>query len=312
MSRLFVIGNGFDLHHKLNTGFNSFRKYLKEEYPGYFEFINSLILEHNPSFNSDDWNHIEDEMVCVTELDYNYMLDEAIESSETDMDKASYWNDIQFNAEYFNRDLLNFKKCFDGWIDKIEVKSHNADNDIYFKKNDCFLNFNYTDTLHQLYDVEDSKVLHIHGKKGSKKVFGHNVYSDAPLRMSTLTQEYYDHGIEDDWRIEEAKAILNQIPILFYKDSGTLIAEHQSFFDSISCYEEIIFMGWALGEQDEIYMNQILDKAKNNAKFYVLYYSADPTVKHTYQIFFKSHNVKNENVNYFIWEDVWEIFNKNK
>ena len=73
-------------------------------------------------------------------------------------------------------------------------------------------------------------------------------------------------------------------------------------------YDEIIFMGWALGKQDEIYMNQILDKAKNNAKFCVVYYSADPTVKHTYQIFFKSHNVKNENVNYYTLEDVLVIF----
>ncbi len=61
VKRLFVIGNGFDLHHDLNTGFNNFRKYLKENYSEYFEFINNLILEHNPSFNSDDWNHIEDE-----------------------------------------------------------------------------------------------------------------------------------------------------------------------------------------------------------------------------------------------------------
>lgn len=309
MNRLFVIGNGFDLHHKLNTGFNSFRKHLKENYPEYFEFINNLILEHNPSFNSDDWNHIEDELVCVTELDYDYMLDEAIASSETDMDKASYWNDIQFNAEYFNRDLPNFKKCFDSWIDNIDVKSHNADININFKKNDCFLNFNYTDTLQQLYGVDDLKVLHIHGKKGSEKVFGHNVYSEEPLPMSTLTQEDYDHGIEDDWRIEEAKAILNQIPVLFYKDSETLIADHQAFFDSISSYDEIVFMGWALGEQDEVYVNQLLAKARSNVKYSVVYYSEDPTVKITYQTFFESYNVKNENVNYYTWEDVSEIFN---
>lgn len=309
MNRLFVIGNGFDLHHKLNTGFNSFRKHLKENYPEYFEFINNLILEHNPSFNSDDWNHIEDELVCVTELDYDYMLDEAIASSETDMDKASYWNDIQFNAEYFNRDLPNFKKCFDSWIDNIDVKSYNADININFKKNDCFLNFNYTDTLQQLYGVDDLKVLHIHGKKGSEKVFGHNVYSEEPLPMSKLTQEDYDHGIEDDWRIEEAKAILNQIPVLFYKDSETLIGEHQAFFDSISSYDEIVFMGWALGEQDEVYMNQLLAKARSNVKYSVVYYSEDPTVKITYQTFFESYNVKKENVNYYTWEDVSEIFN---
>ena len=242
-------------------------------------------------------------------MDYDYMLDEAIEYSETDMDKASYWNDIQFNAEYFNQNLPNFKKCFDSWIDSIDVKAHCADKTIHFGKKDTFLNFNYTNTLQSLYGVDNSQVLHIHGKKSSKKVFGHNVYFEEPLRMSTLTQEDYDHGIEDDWRIEDAKAILNQIPASFYKDSEKIISEHQSFFDAVLDHDEIVFMGWSLGEQDEMSMSQILNKAKNNANFCVVFYANNSTIKSTYQSFFKSYNIQSENTAYYTWEEVGKIFN---
>ena len=34
MANLFIIGNGFDLAHKMETSFNQFRDYLESNYPG--------------------------------------------------------------------------------------------------------------------------------------------------------------------------------------------------------------------------------------------------------------------------------------
>ena len=309
MKRLFIIGNGFDLYHGLSTGLNDFNHFMKENYRESYDFINNLIIDHNPLFNSNEWNKIEDELVCVTELDYYHMLYEAINSSETDMDRASYWSDIQYNADYFNRDLPEFKKHFDEWINNMNIKNYTPDKNINFKSDDMFLNFNYTNTLQLLYGINDNKILHIHGEINSEKVFGHNVYIDEPLPMSTLTQEDFDHGIEDDWRIEEAKAILNSIPTLFYKDSKLLIENNRSFFNSISHYSEIIFMGWALGEQDEIYMNQIVSNSHKATKFKVVFYSKDLTVKSKYQSFFNSYEIPENHIQFYTWEEIEKVFN---
>lgn len=306
MKRFYIIGNGFDLHHGLPTGLNDFRKYLKSHNPNCYKFINNIIADYNPSFDSNDWNRIEDELVCTTELDYDHMLEEAIASAETDMDRASYWHDIPFNADYFNRDFPDFKRCFDSWIDSIDIRAVKRDASIHFGTADVFLTFNYTDTLQLLYGVSDSRILHIHGSKETEKVFGHNVYFEDPLPRSQLTQEDFDHGIEDDWRIEEAKMILNRIPALFYKNSAAIIEANQSFLYRISAYDEIVFMGWSLGAQDEIYMSKILSERKPDSKIRVVYHSADAAVKARYENFLKRYQI--QNVSYHTWDEVERLF----
>lgn len=306
MKRFYIIGNGFDLHHGLPTGFNDFRKYLKREAPACFKFINDLITDYNSSFDSNNWNQIEDELVCTMELDYDHMLEEAIASAETDMDRASYWNDIQLNADCFNRDLPDFKRRFDSWISSIDISAVKRDASICFDTADVFLNFNYTDTLQLLYGVSDSHILHIHGRRGTEKVFGHNVYVEDPLPMSHLTQEDYDHGIEDDWRIEEAKRIINRIPALFYKDSAAIIEANKSFLNYISEYDEITFMGWSLGAQDEIYMSKILSARKADSKIRVVYHKEDAAVKARYESFLKRYQI--QNASYDTWDAVDRLF----
>ena len=169
-----------------------------------------------------------------------------------------------------------------------------------------FLNFNYTDTLQLLYRIPDSQVLHIHGQKKCQKVFGHNECFSEPLPTSNLTQEDYDHGIEVDWRIEEAKTILNNIPLLFYKDSSSIINANSAFFDAIKNYEEIIFMGWSLGNQDEMYMNEILFNLSEHTKIYVVYFDSD-TVKR-YENYFERHGYFKKRATYYHWQEVSKLF----
>lgn len=311
MKRLFVIGNGFDLHHNLKTGYNDFRKYLEREEPKYFEFINNLILEYNPDFDSNDWSDIETELICVMGIDYDYLLDEAIASAETDMDRASYWNDIQFNAEYFNQDLPNFKESFDAWIDTINIAHTRKDMDICFLDSDNFLSFNYTKTLEKLYGIKEDSILHIHGQKGTDKVFGQSQYFEEPLPLSNLTQEDYDHGIEDDWRIEEAKEILNSIPALFYKDCKTIIKENKNYFLNMQRYDEIIFTGWKLGDQDKPYMEEILSNISTTSKISVVYHKEDNISRNTYEDYFCRWRISPHKVSYYTWEQIDLLFNEN-
>lgn len=309
MKRLFVIGNGFDLHHNLQTGYNDFKKYLKLEEPEYFDFINNLMLKNNPDFDSNDWSEIETELICVMSIDYDGLLNEAIESSEKDMDRASYWNDIQFNAEYFNRDLPNFKKSFDEWIDTIDFSRAFVDENLVFTRDDHFLNFNYTKTLQILYGIKESQVLHIHGENGTDKVFGQSEYYEDPLPLSNLTQEDYDNGIEDDWRIEEAKGILNSIPKTFYKDCEAIIEENRTFFDSLCEFDEIVFMGWKLGPQDIPYIEEILKNISTRTKIKIVYYSGDKETCSCYDYHLRKAGINEQQVSFHTWEQVSLIYN---
>lgn len=90
MKRFFVIGNGFDRHHGMPTGFNNFRDYVYVYDRCTYEFITKIIKNSNPHFDSDDWNEIETELTNVNNEDYDDILDKAIAYAETDMDRASY------------------------------------------------------------------------------------------------------------------------------------------------------------------------------------------------------------------------------
>lgn len=294
MKRLYVIGNGFDLHHNLPTGLNNFRDYMKSNHALQYQNIDYFFSRYVPHIKHNDWNELETMLICTTELDA--ILEDAIESVETDTDKASFWNDIQYSANSIKADLTIMKESLDNWIAGINISDYNPKKYIQFDPDAIFLTFNYTETLQKLYGVLDTQVLHIHGSNIQEKVLGHNEsYSDLPPNI-----------MEDDWRVEEAKEILNHIPALFYKNSESIIESNRIFFDKISDCDEIIFMGWSLGLQDEMYMDEILSKIKNDSKINVVYFKDDD--KKRYQTFFAKYSSNKYSVSYYTWETVNKLF----
>ena len=301
MKRLFIIGNGFDLYHGLKTRFNDFRDYLKNNDLNSYEFIMSLFEEVCFFKSFEDWCHIEDYLVYTNDIDYESKLEEAISSSKDDIDRASYWHDIQYNAGVYTQQFHDFLKSFDEWIEAINLQP-NKKIESFFNDNDKFLTFNYTETLQRIYNIPEKNVLHIHGKLGTEKVFGHNEAISPPFKKKNITQEDYENGEDYDWRIEEAEQILNKIPSLFCKNSQLIIDRHKSFFDDIKYYDEIFFLGWALGKQDEVYMDNIISNISQKTKIFIISYTEDG--HETY----KKHlnNIKNKNIIY----DTWKFFSK--
>lgn len=303
MNRLFVIGNGFDLHHNLPTGLNNFRDYMKSKHPSEYQNIQRFFFRYYGYIERDNWNELETFLSCTIQIDA--MLDDSIEYSEKDMDRASFWNDIQYNVMGFERDLKLLKACLDSWIASINISDYKPKKYIRFDSDDLFLTFNYTDTLQQLYGVLDDKVLHIHGRNVQEKVLGHNE-EYYEFRLINITQVDFENGNDIDWRIEEAKEILNHIPLLFYKDSESIIRNNSTFFDKVSSCNEIVFMGWSLGLQDEVYMYEILSKIKDGSIINVVYYKDDD--KKRYQEFFNKY-IRNEyKVSYYTWETIDGLF----
>lgn len=306
MKRFFVIGNGFDRHHGMPTGFNDFRDYVYAYDRCTYEFITKIIKNSNPHFDSNDWNEIETELTNVNNEDYDDILDKAIANAETDMDRASYWNDIQLNSSISSEKYERLKNALDEWIQSIIIEDFLPDKRIVFSENDYFISFNYTETLEILYDVPKNQIFHIHGDNCTEKILGHNEYMEPPLKLSNITQELYDHGIEDDWRVEEAKQIINNIPLIFYKDSKSIIEENYDLFQSIRGYDEVVFMGWSLGPQDDIYFYEIIRNINPNTRLTVVYYSKEDL--ENFESYFVDYCIPENLVSYVSWEDIDTIF----
>ncbi len=261
MSNFFIIGNGFDCHHGLKTEFRNFEKYISVTYPHLYGWLD---MRFSPLRKGEYWKDIE---TCLANCSYDTIVDEAYAGRRSLSESDSYWGDLQYNLSVERDNFCQVKKALDEWINQIEseVKTLKPKN-FPFRENDLYLTFNYTSTLETVYRIPSEKILHIHGTwERNSKVLGHNV--DSELDIERLEDHEYP------WIADEANSILEEMPTIFYKNSPSLISDNREFFEYVTHAAHIVFMGWSIGKQDILYLDEIGKKIPTTAGVTVLYYS---------------------------------------
>lgn len=190
MSNLYIIGNGFDMAHKLDTSYWNFRKFLEENHPEFLSGFESLyniqtLDDTEPWYTKgaqERWNNkIYDELWSEFENTMGYPDTTGMLNSSTcvldDMDLDGGNIGILDTMNQYWRDEF-------GFIDKLQmyvkewIENVNTDNikpireSLIDANDDLYLSFNYTDTLENVYKIDD--VVHIHG--GVEKVTKHSSY----------------------------------------------------------------------------------------------------------------------------------------
>lgn len=228
MKRLFVIGNGFDRAHGLETCYSDFRNFLKTNDSKFFHKILEIykysfkreihIITHEV-LNTNDfdeekygynllWKDFEKCMKYVNESlifdDYDFNLD-----NETEYDEQIKENIKRIVYEVFYNIYENLQDYFYEWISSININKLKKKTSLITNKNkDLYLTFNYTRVLEEVYDIKDG-VCHIHGEVGKASlIIGHNNNKrinelEEELNYYTtrnkiiLNQEKIDKGIEE-------------------------------------------------------------------------------------------------------------------
>lgn len=158
-SRLFIIGNGFDLAHNLPTSFSTNFKKIAEQNEANREFWELYQVEvpdmwadfehglARPDFNSleEIFNGYAPDYTSDRESDRNAIITQA------DINGNLRKSLRQF-AEQADNDILNHTSL-------IQYKNR-------FNANDYFINFNYTHTLEKLYGINKNNIVHVHGEVG--------------------------------------------------------------------------------------------------------------------------------------------------
>ena len=269
---IFVIGNGFDfVLHGLRTKYSDFRDYVLKKYPNACNYTylapsltmmpdGGMVMDMNDAAGyilrvideceGDAWSNLEGDLgrgifdSFISELeDVNW------DEDDKSIRHAFYTNEDRSSdiKETFRR----IKKLFYDWVNDelsnvLENASPNSNAQSVFEKYDdkVFLNFNYTETLEQLYGIKD--VCHIHGCVGDAEediVFGHGDM-----------EQFYD---SDD----VFGAIDNFIDLKseLRKDTRKAISKHQSFFDIFSEAVDVHSFGFGFGDVDMIYVEKIAE-----------------------------------------------------
>lgn len=263
----YVLGNGFDLHYGLMTTYYHFKEFLVNNGYGLLvRKVDNVFYEYG-AFSPEEianWSDFENMLVVFNRICADELYEEAMENAETDDDRAGFWDSPAWNVGYYNEYITILKKQFDIWIRTLNTKIR-PDEFFCPRPKDYILSFNYTTTVEDNFSINKSAITHIHGTIAQNIVLGHNEYKE-PDSLPVIEDE------DSDYRDVTTRRAINEILEIaarqYFKNSEQIIWQNRYIFGSISNYDEVVIMGHSCGEQDGLYIQEIVRYAKKVVFYY--------------------------------------------
>ena len=217
---LYIIGNGFDLHHKIQCKYSDFHKWLCLNNP----MLENRLFQVYELHHNDFWSSFETNLGALTVESilegyaYAPMLLFAKHANgdmialKTDNYTGSI-GEIGYTLERLFNDL---QIAFADWIFQLEDANPTYKIQID-KSKSSFISFNYTQTLEQVYGVNPSDILYLHGCSAwdTNLIFGHN-----------LTPEKLLKNWQNNYSEEELEVLIgaaNEMSIIFKDVDGRYV-----------------------------------------------------------------------------------------
>lgn len=264
--RLFVIGNGFDLHHGISSRYSDFAAYLEKVDPEAFRIASDYVVP-----DRDLWNHLEERLA---EIDVDQIEDHAsnfLVSYGADDWSDAYHHDYEYEIDQICQAISGkLRYHFSDWVRQLKIPQHPPSKVRCIDPNDVFLNFNYTPTLQRVYGVPKSHILHIHGSSLDTTddiILGHGWDRRSSELLSRLINE------DTDVRVGGGYKLIDDLLGATFKPTREIISRNDAFFSSLSSINEVYVLGHSLAMVDEPYFHALLEQTPATATWTVSYHS---------------------------------------
>ncbi len=271
---LYIIGNGFDLHHEINSSYSDFRVWMYENNSDVMNRIDDIY----GLCDKDWWSDFENQLASLDALRYGESI-----AFENQPDLSSdhcdrMWNDAQIEVEQNLESLYaDLRACFHDWILQLNkpcgAKKIKISHDCAF-----FINFNYTTTLEDMYNVRGQNILHIHGCVNSDEdfVLGHGKTYEQIQAMNTEMfpeppddlandelEEFYETQGNTQMLHEQlaVDAAINGV-VSQRKPVEVILNKQKGLFNSLSDVSFIHVYGISFSEVDLPYLDYISSISK--------------------------------------------------
>ena len=281
MEKLIIIGNGFDIWQGLKTSY----KYLVEYYRDNRERILKKLHIPEVVYEDEDGTkfHTDQTSIIYSNPFFSEILDDEFwfnfEESLGVIDDQTvnlYFGKTRRELRYMNKTIKRAKRIihytFMEWLKTIALPNIKIDD--YNFDNCLFVNFNYTPTLQQIFNVREENVLHIHGELNDKKsiIYGHNSHPEPPERIA----KFFGGRFKGLYQIEKLlydtnKPIDEQIALCIFFFSLHAIP--------VKSLEEIVVLGHSFGEVDFEYFRFFKRALKNNAKWKITFHTPEDVIR---------------------------------
>lgn len=262
---LYIIGNGFDLNLGLNTSYQDFYKFLSKNYSDFLKSIADVFIADNVT--DPLWSRFEEELSRVNfsffTVPSEYYNNGKIVHTESTM---SISKKILIWKEYLS-------KYFKEWI-SFTYQKPNFKKEI-FNTDDYFINFNYTSTLEDCFNVQAKQIYYIHGNasdRNSELIFGHGLSEDITELCNDakiLSNGYINCTLEE---LNDLVA-MNMVLQVLRKPVEKLLKNLNNSQCNINNANKIVVLGHSIGKVDIPYFKWIREKVDNKVKWFFSYYS---------------------------------------
>ncbi len=258
--KLYIIGNGFDIHHGIKSKYSDFKEYVEKKDNALFETLEKY-------FNQDElWSDFEETLAYI---DTDTILDDAsmfLVSPASDDWRESANHDYQYEIDNAIEIVtVKLKNHFTNWILQLQIPNTKK---VVLNKKSRYLTFNYTKTLERIYRIDSNNILYIHNKaidSDSLLILGH---SRKPKQEESFSRSDDE---DTDFRVAEGNAILDKYFNDTYKNTETIIQENIGFFSQLNNINEIYVLGHSISPCDIRYFEEIKQKVSNDANWTVSY-----------------------------------------
>lgn len=296
--KLIICGNGLDIHVGLNTSYRAYRDYLvnKKIYEGESAIS---IIENSDFFiprDKDCWTDLENALT----FDYKKYITQYIDAFDRDIDFNNYKTSIsQMNSanQFFKNNPQDIARDFTNnwfweWIareyyNNIENICYENNNDSIHKiiNRDCLcINFNYTHTLEDMFDINKVNVLYIHNRLPDKRNLNYKG-TDFERDILAISKKQFQFGSVnnylDEWinfansiklkssqKLMSKKSLIDNLKEIYYAFSKKLSMNYDvlsKFIDENKTkITEVIVLGHSmLGVDEPYYRDVIVPKLKD-------------------------------------------------
>ncbi|MES2382152.1 MAG: bacteriophage abortive infection AbiH family protein [Bacteroidota bacterium] len=291
IKKLYIIGNGFDLHHNLRTSYYDFAKFLKKKNKDLYITLEKYISY--PSFDRDLWSRFEENLANLEIKEIIYEHADTLPSYGSDdfRDRDRYvFPDIMH--EHYQKLTSGLFSEFEAFIKNVDFHETAFEYNVKLDKSATFLTFNYTNTLEHLYKIDKKQIVYIHNSvfyNSEGIVLGHgidpeNFKEKRQIPPDGLNEEqledWNDQHNDYDYSYDTGKETLMRYFKDTYKPTKDIIKEHSAFFKSIINVEEVYILGHSISPVDLPYFQQIIRSVRKDVKWHVSYYDIKESKKH--------------------------------
>lgn len=272
IKHLYIIGNGFDIHHGINSSYSNYRDWLEKNEPDIYSRLCDLYeisIDENESKKW--WSDFEN---MLSEVDLNNYVGNVVIENYPDFSKDDF-RDRDYHAAEFTAEselgalIYNVKRTFNAWVASLD-KADSTKRIHLIRRDSLFITFNYTRTLEELYQIPDKQVVHIHGIVGDDElILGHGknyaeIKEDLEIAQPQPPANLDERELEDwysshsDFITQQTQEVaVSQIASL-QKDVQQIISDNRATWDSLGEVETIHVFGFSFSGIDTPYLSTII------------------------------------------------------